>query len=240
MSEFLNILFEDDSVVAFDKPAGLLVAPDRWDKERPNLMALIHARISPQIFNAHRLDADTSGIVLCAKTKLVLNKLCAQFERGEIEKEYLALVRGRPALEKGSIREPLMPDPSRPGKIRASRHGKPAHTDYEIERAFRGFALLRLRPRTGRTHQLRVHMKCLGCPIVADPWYSDGRPLFLSEFKRGYKPSRGEERPLLARLALHAQRLKFEHPATGARVEIEAPVPDDFAVALAQLAKWAA
>jgi RluA family pseudouridine synthase len=240
MAELPVILHEDDHVVVFDKPSGLPVAPDRWDKGRPHLMGLVHARLSPRIYNAHRLDADTSGIVLCAKTKHALDRLCAQFERGDVEKEYFALVRGRPARQRGEIREPLMPDLHRPGEMRASRVGKPAHTDYEIERIFRGFALLRLRPRTGRTHQLRVHMRCIGCPIVADPWYGDGRPLFLSEFKRGYKPARGEERPLLARLALHAHRLAFEHPATGARVAIEAPVPDDLAVALKQLAKWAA
>lgn len=238
MSSLPPVLFEDDRLVAFDKPSGLLVAPDRWDKEQVNLMDLVHAQLGPQISNAHRLDRDTSGIVLCAKTKAALDDLCLQFERAAVEKEYRALVRGRPEHGRGEINEPLMPDPNRPGKMKAFRSGKPALTDYEIEREFRGWTLLRLRPHTGRTHQLRVHMKCIGCPILCDPWYGDGRPLLLSEIKRGYKPGAGGERPLLGRLALHAHRLTFTHPATGARMTIESPLPGDFEIALKQLTKW--
>ncbi|HMP77246.1 MAG TPA: RluA family pseudouridine synthase [Kiritimatiellia bacterium] len=234
------ILLEDEHLVAFDKPSGLLIAPDRWDKARENLMALVHARLAPTIFNAHRLDRDTSGVVLCAKTKPALDALCIQFERGEVEKEYVALVRGRPPAATGEINEPIAPDPNRPGRVKTLRSGKAALTCYEIEQPFRSVTLLRLRPRTGRTHQLRIHLKHLGCPIVADPWYGDGRPLLLSEIKRGYKPARGEERPILGRLALHAHRLTFTHPATGARVAVEAPLPDDLQLALKQLVRWSA
>lgn len=232
-------LLEDDHLIAFDKPSGLLIAPDRFDKDAPNLIAWVHAKISPDIFNVHRLDRDTSGVVVCAKTKPALDNLCLQFERGDVEKEYLALVRGRPASATGEINEPIAPDPNKPGRVKTLHGGKPALTHYEVEQVFRGISLLRLRPRTGRTHQLRVHLKYIGCPIVADPWYGDGRPLLLSEIKRSYKPARGEERPLLARLALHAQRLTFRHPASDERITIESPLPDDFRVAIKQLEKWA-
>lgn len=235
----MKTLFEDEHLIAFDKPSGLLVAPDRWDKELENLMRWVHANVGPGVFNAHRLDRDTSGIVLCAKTKPALDELCRQFETGAVEKEYRALVRGRPPAEEGEIAEPIAPDPYRPGRVKTLRSGKPALTRYAVEEAFRAFSFLRLYPQTGRTHQLRVHLKHIGCPIVADPWYGDGRPLLLSEFKRGYKPARGEERPLLSRLALHAHRLSFAHPASGSATTIESPIPDDIALALKQLRKWA-
>ena len=238
MSALPPILFEDEHLVALDKPSGLLIAPDRWSKEAVNLMQLVHERLSRDIFNAHRLDRDTSGVVLCAKTKAALDHVCLQFERGEVEKEYLALVHGAPPAASGEIDALIGDDPQRPGKVKIDRRGKAALTRYETEQAFRGYSLLRLRPHTGRTHQLRVHLQHLGCPIVADPWYGNGKPLLLSDLKRRYKAGAGEERPLLARLALHAHRLTVTHPATGARITIEAPPPDDFQLALKQLTKW--
>lgn len=240
MSNLPPILFEDDVLLAFNKPSGLLIAPDRWDKERENLMDEVHRILAPDIFNAHRLDRDTSGVVLCAKIKSALDDLCLQFERGLVEKEYLALVRGHPPTQQGEIDVHLAIDPNRPGKMKAVRRGKPALTRYETEERFRGWTLLRLRPQTGRTHQLRVHAKALGCPIVCDPWYGDGRPLLLSDIKRGYKPGRQPERPQLGHLALHAQRVTFRHPATGQAHTIEAPIPAAFHVALKQLRRWAA
>lgn len=236
----LRVIFEDDYLIAFDKPAGLLIAPDRWDKSAPNLMARVHSTMSPLIYNAHRLDRDTSGLVVCAKNKPTLDRLCSQFERGEVHKEYLALARGRPPAKRGVIERAIVPDAERPGKMKCVRRGKRAVTVYEVVKAFNACVLLRLQPRTGRTHQLRVHLKWLGCPIVADPWYGDGRPLMLSEFKPGYKPPQEGERPLLARLALHAHRLVLRHPATGESLALEAPLPRDFKAALRQLEKWAA
>lgn len=239
MPNIPEILFEDDWLIAFDKPSGLLVAPDRYDKGAPNLMATVHSALSPFIFNAHRLDRDTSGVLLCAKTKAALDALCLQFERGETHKEYLALVRGAPPVAEGEVDRPIVVDPENPGRMKTARRGKQAITRYETLERFRGWTWLRLCPRTGRTHQLRVHMAYLGCPIVADPWYGDGRPLLLSEFKRGYKPPREGERPLLARLALHAHRLTVRHPHLGEPQTIEAPLPREFRAALNQLRKWA-
>lgn len=239
MSALPPIIFEDELLLAFDKPSGLLIAPDRWDKEKTNLMDIVHADLSPEIFNAHRLDRDTSGLVLCAKTKAALDDVCLQFERGDVEKEYLALVRGRAPLGAGEIAQDLAKDPERPGRMKAVHRGKSALTHYETKESYRGWSLLRLRPQTGRTHQLRVHLRVAGCPIVCDPWYGDGRPLLLSEIKRSYKPGRQPERPLLEHLALHAQRLSFRHPRTGERTTIEAALPRDFEIAIKQLRRWA-
>lgn len=233
------VLFEDDALVAYDKPSGLLVAPDRWDKERENLMDLVHAQDSPGWFNVHRLDKDTSGVVLCAKTKGVLDALCGDFETRAVEKIYVALVRGAPAPAKGRIDHPLAPDPAWPGRMKVDPRGKSAETEYEVLEMWRENTFVKLQPHTGRTHQLRVHLAAIGHAIIADAFYGKGRGLFLSDFKRGYKPARDEERPLMGRLALHAQTLAFRHPVSGDAVTVTSPLPHDFEVALKMLRKFA-
>ncbi len=234
------ILYEDDAVIAFDKPSGVLTSPDRWDKERGNLMDWIHSRISPDYFNAHRLDADTSGVIVCAKTKPALDFLCHQFERRETRKEYLAITRGAPAEETGLIRKRMLPDPRRPGRMKIGSAGKPAETQFEVLQRFRGFALVKCMPLTGRTHQIRVHLAFIGAPLVADTLYGTAKGLLLSEIKRKYKPKRGEEeRPLLGRLGLHAERLTFTHPSTGKELTISAPLPKDFELSLKYLRRYA-
>ena len=238
----LTVLFEDDALIAFDKPSGLLVAPDRWDKDRPNLMDMVHRELSPEWFNAHRLDCDASGVLLCAKTKEVLKDVCRFFERGGIPKEYLALTRGVPREEKGTIRLALRPDESRPGRMHvvSEKRGKACETVYEVVERWHNHALVRLNPLTGRTHQIRVHLAALGTPIIGDAFYGNGRPLLLSELKPGYKFKRDvPEKPLLGRLALHSHKLSFSHPVTHAPVTIESPLPKDFQISIKYLRRWA-
>ncbi len=241
------IVFEDDSLVAFDKPSGLLIAPDHWDKSAANLMALVHQWLSPDYFNVHRLDRDTSGLVLCAKTKPALDDLCRQFEGREVVKEYVALVRGAPKEPSGCIREPIAGDPHKPGRMIVVSHGLPraargkrCETEYETVERWRKYSLLRCRPLTGRTHQIRVHLAWLGCPIVGDAFYGSTRGFFLSEIKRGYKQKAEPERPLMGRLALHARSLRFRHPVSGGTVTVETPLPKDFEVSLKYLRRFAA
>lgn len=240
------ILFEDDAIIAFDKPSGLLVAPDRWDKDRENLMKSVHEVLSPGIFNVHRLDADTSGVLLCAKTKAALDRLCGQFQSRDVAKQYLAITRGAPREDQGTVQKSIVPDLQRPGRMRVASHGKPAETQFEVvERWSRGaqgrrtYALLKCVPLTGRTHQIRVHLAYLGCPIVADTFYGDGGGLLLSELKKKYKQKKDEpERPLVGRLALHAERLTLRHPVSGDPLTIVAPLPKDFEIALKYLRKF--
>ena len=234
------VVFEDDALIAFNKPSGLLVAPDRWDKDRANVMRMVHTQLSPHYFNAHRIDAETSGLLLCAKTKPALDHLCHQFQEGKVAKEYLALTRGAPREDTGRIDRPLEEDPARPGIMRlANGGGKKAVTDYTVLERWRGLVLIQAQPLTGRTHQIRVHLAGLGCPIVADRYYGKGRGVFLSDIKKRYKQKAEPEKPLMGRLALHAHRLTLLHPVTGEKLAIEAPLPKDFELTIKYLRRFA-
>ena len=239
MSDLPPILYEDDAIIAFNKPSGLLIAPDRWDKNVENLMTMVHEKLSPDWFNAHRIDKDTSGIVLCAKTKPALDDLCRQFESKKIVKTYFALTRNTPRNDRGRIELALVEDSRKPGTMRISKSGKLAATEFEVVERWRKFALLRCTPLTGRTHQIRVHLASIRCLILGDPLYGNGKGLFLSEIKRDYKQKKHEaERPLIWRLALHAESVIFEHPVTHQPVTVTAPMPAEFELAIKYLRKY--
>ena len=252
------IIHEDDDLVAFDKPSGLPVAPERRDKPGENLMELVRARLGRHVANVHRLDAEASGILLCAKSKPALDFLSGQFQSKTAAKTYLAFATVLPAGPEGEVIAPvgsadgglpseftvdlpLGPDEARPGRMRVFRRrgGQAALTEFRVLESFGRFAWLECRPLTGRTHQIRVHLAAIGAPVLGDALYGDpGTQLLLSELKRRYK-GRDEERPLIARLALHASALTFLHPATRATMALEAPLPNEFAVALKYLGKFA-
>ncbi len=235
-----TVLYEDEFLLAIDKPAGLPVAPDRWNPERPNLMKYLHETLGPAIANVHRLDAGTTGVFLCTKTRPALTALARDFEHGRVRKLYLALVRGSPSESSFTIDLPLAPDPVRPGRMCVSREGgRPAETLATVLARWRGYACIEAEPRTGRTHQIRVHLAARGCPIIADSFYGGGGGLLLSTLKSGYKFKDRPERPLIRRLALHARRLEITHPVTGAALAIEAPLPKDFTVSLKYLDRFA-
>ncbi len=264
------ILHEDAALIAFDKPSGLLVAPDRWDKERENLMRLVHAdpRFGRTVANVHRLDAGTSGVLLCAKDKPALDFLSGQFQAKAVRKIYHAIVAVLPPDEAMKVIAPvrdaagalpdaftvdlsLGEDERRPGRMRIfkGRGGKACLSEFRTLERFRGsnrrgasgasFALVECHPHTGRTHQLRLHLAAAGAPVLNDAFY--GVPdlaLRLSDFKRGYK-GREEEKPLLARLGLHASELTVTHPASREPITLRAPLPHEFEVALRYLRKFA-
>ncbi len=234
------VICEDASLLAFDKPSGLLVAPDRWDKSRVNLMTLVHAAFGTGVANVHRLDADTSGVLLCARNKAALDSLSGQFQAKTAEKTYHALVEGAPADDTFVVELALREDERRPGRMCPARKGgKASVTRFAVLERFRGYAWLACRPQTGRTHQIRVHLAALGLPILNDAFYGTEHRLLLSAIKRGYK-GRAEERPLISRLALHASELVVRHPETGVPVALRAPLPNEFQVALKYLRRFAA
>ncbi|HUB59132.1 MAG TPA: RluA family pseudouridine synthase [Puia sp.] len=232
-----SILLESDDFIALDKPAGLLSIPDRENKE-PSLKNILRDRFG-SIFTVHRLDRETSGIIIFAKNETAHRYLSKNFEERSVEKIYQGIVLGTPPQQKGTIDLPVMEHPARPGLMVINRRGKTSLTDYEILETIGPYSLVQFRIHTGRTHQIRIHMHALGHPIACDDLYGDGKPIFLSALKRNFKLSRSEEteRPLLARLALHSQRLRFTDPR-GETHTIEAPLPKDLRALLQQLRKW--
>ncbi len=235
----IPVLFQDDDIFAVDKPAGLLCVRDRWDAARPNVMDLFAGAGLGFLSNVHRLDFGTSGVFLMARNGGALSALVRQFRERTAEKSYVALVVGELPQGLTRITEPIAPDPRKPGLSKTLRSGRPAETEVETAERFRGYSLIRARPLTGRMHQIRLHLKHVGCPVVADVDYGNGEPLLLSRLKRGFKSSGPVERPLIARQALHAAELIVTHPSKGGQVAISAPLPKDMDVALKQLRKYA-
>jgi RluA family pseudouridine synthase len=247
------VLFEDEHLMALNKPAGLLVSPDRYDPNRPNLMKLLHAGIEAgkpwakernvtYLMNAHRLDFETSGVILLAKSKPVLVDLVTQFGSEKPHKVYATFVRGTPPGDTFDCDAKLAPNELRLGLMRVDpKRGKKSKTQFSIRERFGNITLLECRPITGRSHQIRVHLKALHLPIIGDEDYG-GQPLLLSALKGqgSYRLKRGKtERPLISRVALHAEKLMITHPITKAEVNIEAPWPKDLTVALKYLRRYA-
>ena len=199
----LEIIYEDETLAVVNKPSGLLSVPGK--ETAPSVQTLMQAR-HPQALAVHRLDMDTSGLLLIAKTKETYRCLQAQFEQRLVRKRYIALLDGLVPSDRGSISLPLRPDlHDRPRQVADLTHGKPAITDYEVLERRNGRTLIAFYPQTGRTHQLRVHAAHplgLHCPIVGDALY--GMPA--------------------ERLCLHAERLEFTHPVTGERMTFQAQI----------------
>ena len=245
----ITVLFEDDHLLALDKPERLLTSPDRFDLKRPSLMQLLHAGIEAgkpwvrernltYLSNAHRLDSDTSGILLLAKSKLVLVALADLFGTPKPVRKFNALVRGTPPEEKFEIEAPIAPHPHKPGLMRVDpQAGKRSKTQFEVLENFsrHGYALLQCEPLIARPHQIRVHLHHADLTVVGDELYG-GKSLWLSRLKQDYrlKPGR-EERPLISRVALHAAELALPHPVTKETIVIKSELPKDFKVALKYL-----
>lgn len=242
----LEILHDDPHWVAVNKPAGLATIPGR--AESTSLIEELARQLNlpwtgpadPRLRIVHRLDKETTGVLLLAKDLSTQRHFSHQFQNNLVKKEYLALVHGRPVESQGLIDAAIAPDARGSGRMTLHRHGKPARTAWKLEETFRSHSLIRCFPQTGKTHQIRLHMRLLGCPLAIDPLYTPtpaGQPtgLFLSAIKRRYRPSnKDSERPLIDRLTLHAQQLTFTDPQ-GFETPILAPLPKDFRAALNQL-----
>ena len=192
----------------------------------------------PEVLVVHRLDRDTSGLMVFARHAESHRNLSMQFEKGATTKVYLALIHGEPEWDEKQIDLPLVVDADRAHRTKVDRRrGKKSVSNVEVVERYSGYTLARVTPATGRTHQIRVHLAATGFPIVCDPLYGFEGGLYLSSLKRNYRPSRREERPLIDRTALHASKLSFEHPRDGALATYEAPLPRDMKATLNQLRK---
>jgi 23S rRNA pseudouridine1911/1915/1917 synthase len=230
-----DIIFENDFLVAVNKPAGLLSIPDREGKEMC-LKQMLQDRYD-EIFTVHRLDRATSGVIVFAKDEATHKELSQLFENRATDKIYFGLVHGSVMPQQGKIEEPIALHNSATGKMLVSAKGKPSLTEYEVLEDFKIYSWIKFRIYTGRTHQIRVHSQFIGHSIVCDELYGDGKPIFVSSFKKKYNLSRKEEaeKPILSRLALHSASLKFV--LNEQEYLFEAPLPKDLKALLQQLRK---
>ena len=230
-------VFENEDFIALNKPSGVLSIPDRMQSE-PSLKDHLLAAYG-NIFTVHRLDRDTSGIIVFAKNENAHRHLSIQFENRQTDKIYLGIVSGSLPASEGDIDLAIAEHPHKKGMMVPNPNGKPSQTLYTVQENFGVYSSVRFAILTGRTHQIRVHMKYMGTPIACDPIYGDGKPVLLSSLKKKFKLSKDaeEERPILARLALHSAELAFTDEA-GTHHRFEAPLPKDMRALLQQLKKW--
>jgi RluA family pseudouridine synthase len=252
-TEEAEILLDDARFVVVAKPSGVPTIPERFRKEEPTIVDHAHRLLrqkdaaAPRPLVCHRLDRDTSGVLVLAKDETAAKDLMAQFEDRTVAKSYLALTVGAPQPPSGTVEFQVSEDPKRPGRMEiVARKGRVCVSDYETLDAWRAVSLVRVRPKTGRTHQVRLTLLLLGTPCAIDPLYGSQEPLLLSSWKQGYRLGKGRrEAPLIDRLTLHAESLEFRRPGaaaddSAARVRVEAPPPRDFETAVRQLRRWGA
>jgi 23S rRNA pseudouridine1911/1915/1917 synthase len=239
----LDFLLLDDVMAAVNKPAGMVVHPAKgnwkgtlagalkWHLEREGAgLSSLGGPTRPGI--VHRLDRDTSGVIVVARSEEAHHRLAKQFERRTVEKTYLAITQGQPSFDRDEISAPIGIHPYQREKMAVRQDhatSREAVTRYEVIERFRGAALVRVAPKTGRTHQIRVHLAHIGCPVLCDMLYSGRSVIEPTLFGLSAGP------PLLTRQALHAASLAIDHPATGERLQLAAPLPADMEQMLAAL-----
>lgn len=243
----VEILHESEHLLAVNKPAGLPVIADRF-QAGPNLRDLLQAQYQRRhggeeqaVWVVHRIDADTSGLVLFARTAEMHREMSLLFEHNRVHKTYLAVTAGAPEAEEGEIDLPIEKHPGQKHLMRIDPRGKPSLTRYRVLERFRHFASLEVYPQSGRTHQIRVHLQALGCPLAIDPRYGGGNvSIDISQIKAGavHRSERHPERALISRLTLHASRITFPDPLTRQEIALEAPLPKDLTGLLHALRKW--
>lgn len=245
----LEVLYEDDVLAVINKPADMVVHPSRGHWAGTLVGALAH-RYAGQLSTVrgpgrpgvvHRLDRDTSGVILVAKNDEIHGLLASLFQNRQIHKEYFAIVSGNMSADRDVVDQPIGHHPKCREKMMAAPfdpEAKPAETYFEVVERFRGFSTIRALPRTGRTHQIRVHLAYKGTPVLCDKLYGNHRALTRGEIAGVIgKPVIGNTpeqqrlmaETILARQALHARKLTFVHPLTGKELTVESPIPDDMA-----------
>ncbi len=235
--ERLPIVFENDALIIVNKPAGLLSIPDRYYGHLPSAKQMLKDRFE-EIFVVHRLDKDTSGLIIFAKDAETHKELSLQFEEHNVTKEYLAVVDGQVNSEDGSILEPISFNKQKQA-VELKKSGKNSITHFEVLERFQDYSYLKLNIETGRMHQIRVHLKSIGHPLMVDAKYGYRDAFFLSEIKRKkyHLQKYEEERPLLRRHPLHCFRLVFTHKKETIDINIFDQLPKDIKAILNQLRK---
>lgn len=237
----IEILFEDQYCIIINKPHGILSIPDRFDLTIQNVKDTLLKR-DHEVYTVHRIDKNTSGALLFAKSQEAHRRFCALWEKNKVTKKYTAICQGSTSLKEGEITANIIENPSKKGTYKVHRSGKPSTTLYKIIDRYKSYITIELQLVTGRTHQIRVHLQHIGLPIVGDQKYGTGKPFLVSTIKgkkyNYHKSMDVEERPLIDRHALHASQIEFTHPFTNEEHIHIAPPPKDMRAVLKQLKKW--
>jgi 23S rRNA pseudouridine1911/1915/1917 synthase len=241
IKQAIDFLYEDENMIVVSKPPHLPVIPDRFGTYNYNLRDIVKKYLQKQhrdadVFVVHRIDIDTTGLVLLAKNEQYHKTLNDLFEERKIDKYYLAVIMGHLPVTEGLINKPILKTVR---KMVVHEKGKPSKTEYKVLQEFDKYSLVLLKPLTGRTHQLRVHLKSIGCPLAVDPIYGKSDAFYLHQIKDNFHYKKQQiPRPLCARLTLHAYQLKFTESISKKQIDLEAPVPKDFMAVLKSLRKY--
>ncbi|MFA6569717.1 MAG: RluA family pseudouridine synthase [Bacteroidota bacterium] len=236
--ENIKFLFEDNDIIVLSKPAGLLSLPDRYNHEEISLVKILKEKYE-DIFVVHRLDKDTSGVMVFAKNADAHKSLNDQFESRKVTKLYHAFVAGIVEKDEITIDIPLTEDAVILGKMKPSARGKESLTILKVIKRFRHATLVELNLVTGRHHQIRVHCSSIGHPLLVDEMYGGASDFFLSSIKRKFHLKKHtDETPIISRITLHAHDIIFTHPVTQEENKFTAEYPRDFAALLQVLNKY--
>jgi 23S rRNA pseudouridine1911/1915/1917 synthase len=237
----IEILYQDADIVVVNKPQQTLTIPDRYRPELPSVVKQLEKLLDVEkIWIVHRLDKDTSGVLCFALNAPAHRHLSIQFEHQHPCKRYWALVEGVLLDKSGVIDAAIEEHPTKPGLMSVQAKGKPSVTHYQVLEEFKKYTIVEAQPKTGRTHQIRVHLAYLGYPLAVDPLYGTQTELFLSDIKqRKFKLQKHtEEQPMLARVPLHAHSITLKHPTTEIDMTFTAALPKDLQAVHNQLVKW--
>lgn len=238
MSLAIPVIYEDDYLLVLSKPAGFLTLPDRYDRNAPNLKNYLEKKFD-EIYVVHRLDKDTSGVIIFAKDLDSHKFLNQQFEQNLIKKIYHVVVSGVIIDDEMKIDIPISQDYRKPGRSKPSATGKDSLTILRVLERFRNTTLVECNLVTGRHHQIRVHCSAIGHPLLVDEFYGRSDAFFLSSIKKKYKYKKNEvERPLISRVTMHSYSVDFIHPVTNESLSLTAEYPKDFEALLKMLRKY--
>ena len=230
-----DVLYEDARIIVFDKGSGISTIPERYIKGI-SLKEIAEEKLG-RLWTVHRIDKDTSGCIVFARDAEAHKLLNDQFEHRQTKKIYAAILEGQLADDEVTVDIPLAQDTQRLGTMRPTARGKESVTVLRVRERFNGFTYAEAEPVTGRMHQIRVHAKAIGTPLLVDPLYGNRTEFLLSSIKRKFKDYGRDEKPLIDRLTLHAERLTITHPGTSEPMMFEAPLPKEFKAVLNQLRK---